>query len=521
MSTMRVGISHDFFARGLNDYADWHWAWVRELAQNGIDAGSKNLHFLVHTNDDGNTEATCWNDGPSMDRETLLDKFLCLGGTTKTFEDSVGGFGIAKTVIALAHKHYRIETGPFCVEGSGGEFELTEQAKFDGTKTSVIMDGDHTEELLRDLNRWIDLAQCKATFSINGVDRYATMKKGTPRRDLGFGKVYSNKQGEYQMVVRINGMPMFTERTSFDRLVIVELQGNSAEVMTSNRDGLVRPFSSELQEFVTELAVDKRSALKDRRGPRYTHYRGTKLCHQSALNVADVVGVGPEIADYPKAGVGEVAAIVNGTPDSGPVDGVRIVPIDYVDGTEDVDLECSTARTGFQRTAAALLLSAPEHHQVATLGHNFILKNETDLKIPKYYDPGSGELSGYSEKLIRFWGRIMLEVHRLFDREDEFSIGFIFDVGDVGSTEAEHEEGDYGRVYYINPCRIVEQVGSYSKSFKKRFLLTERDRLIMIGVHEFVHGTGNSWHDETYANRLTDYAAFVMKHRKQFNWCFK
>jgi hypothetical protein len=159
--------------------------------------------------------------------------------------------------------------------------------------------------------------------------------------------------------------------------------------------------------------------------------------------------------------------------------------------------------------------------RVATLGTNFILKNETDLKIPAYYDPGSGEFSDYSRKLVRIWGRLMVELHRLFDVEAEFSIGFLFDDGDEVSTEAEHENGDFGQVYYLNPCVVVEQSYTCSKSFRKRFKLTERDRLIMIALHEFVHGGMNlGWHDERYANRLTDMAAKVLKERKRFNWCF-
>lgn len=539
MSVMRVGISHDFFARGLNDYADWHWAWIRELAQNGVDCGASSLHFKIYNDAVGDTVAVCWNDGPPMSQEVLLDKFLCLGGTTKTFEGTTGGFGIAKTVIALAHKSYKIETGEYCVVGSGGEFELTEQEPFDGTKTTVVMAGDHTDQLTRQAKKWIKYAQCKTAFTVNGSRYVADMKKGSPRRDLGFGKVYSNKQDEYRMIVRINGMPMFVEDTSFDRLVIVELKGQSAQVMTSNRDGLVRPYSGELQEFVTELAVDKRSALKTRRGPRYTEYRGTKLCHHSQINVAEVVaGIVEEDEEdeHPgydfhvtdgegeKPDVVEVEKVVDETPESGPVTGITIYDEEDIDeGDEEVEL-ISTAPSGFRRHAAAFSCDGggvQDRRRVATLGHNFILKNETDLKVPRYYDPGSGELSSYSTKLIRFWGRIMLEIHRLWNYEAEFSIGFIFDEGELYATEAECENGDYGLVYYLNPCVIVEQTGSYSKSFKKRYKLTERDRLIMNGVHEFVHATGLSWHDETYANRLTDYAAFAMKHRKRFNWCFR
>ena len=58
----------------------------------------------------------------------------------------------------------------------------------------------------------------------------------------------------------------------------------------------------------------------------------------------------------------------------------------------------------------------------------------------------------------------------------------------TAEAEAQFEEGQYGTVYYVNPVMVVEQWTSGSRSFRKRFKLTERDRLISIAAHEFVHG---------------------------------
>ena len=531
MTERHITIGPEFFAKTFNDYANWHWAIVREFFQNSIDCGSRNINVIIH-DEDGKTHLEVKNDGKPMDEEILVDKLLALGGSGKNFEDdNTGGFGKAKEILYFCHDSYYIRTGNLTVEGSGAKYTLVANGEYlRGTHSKIVIDGEHADDLGRQIKWWLGLAQCSCSFYVNGIEYDASQRKGSPRRDLGFGKVYSNKSGSYQMVVRIDGMPMFTERTNLDRLVIVELYGNSADVMTSNRDGLIRPFSSELTEFVTELAVDKRSALRNHRGPRYTEYRGTKLCHRSALNVAEVVDATEiqEVSDekdYPAdedAVDVEVGEVIDDTPGDGPVEGISVIDGDetFFD-EEDEEFFGTTSPTGMVHRAAARAGFVETRHQVATLGTNFILKNETDLKIPKYYDPGSGDLSSYSHKLIRYWGRIMMEMHKLFDQEAEFSIGFIFDEGDVYATEAECEQGDYGLVYYLNPCKIVEQDSSYSKSFKKRFLLTERDRLIMIGVHEFVHATGNSWHDEHYANKLTDMAAFVMKHRKRFNWCFR
>ena len=483
MAVHHVGITSDFFARGLKDYADWRWAWPRELAQNGMDSGASTIHFAIRTNVDGDTEATCWNDGPPMTKEVLLDKFLCLGGTTKTFAGTVGGFGIAKTVCCLAHKSYQIETGSYMVAGVGGQFELTEQQPFSGTRTTVIMNGDHTEAILQAIRKFIGFAQWDGTFVVNGEELRGDLRKGSPRRDLGFATVYSNKSFRYVMVVRINGIPMFTKGINLDRCVVVELQGRSDEILTANRDGLVWPMDGELSDFVTELAVDKRSALKVRQ-PKYVQYRGTKMCNVRQLNVVDCV-------DAPLAPFLPFIAACVGNASEG----------------------ASTVAWSMAAQAVATESKVPK----SKLGTNFILKNQTDRKVPAYYDPGTGEFSEYSRKLVRIWGRLLLELHRLFDAEAEFSVGFVFD----DESEAEHEQGSYGQVYYVNPCKVVEQKSSCSKSFQKRFKLTERGRLIAIAAHEFVHGLGFNWHSEDYACKLTDVVGVILSNSSRFAWCFK
>lgn len=509
MAARHITIGPEFFIKAKNDYANWHWAIVREFFQNCIDCGSTKISVSCDE-ESGMTRLAVINNGTPMDEDILINKLLSLGSSGKNFEgENTGGFGKAKEILYFCHANYQIHSGSLLVDGVGAAYDLrTDCAFFPGTMSIITIEGSHSTELLKEIGRFIGYTQWDGSFEVNGVEKKGELWKGSPRRDLGFAKVYTNRSFRYLMIVRMNGTPMFTKGISLDRCVIVELKGKSDEVLMSNRDGLVEPYSSELSDFVTELAVDKRSALKNRRrGPRYIQYRGKKMCHQRVLDVAQVVDLAATAA--------RVADAVAGTPAEPTTAGVAVsldppTPPSY---REEVE-------TGGRSAARDVPTGTYRPSRVATLGTNFILKNETDLKIPAYYDPGSGEFSDYSRKLVRIWGRLMVEMHRLFDVEDEFSIGFIFDDGDEVSTEAEHENGDFGRVYYLNPCVVVEQNHTYSKSFKKRFKLTERDRLVMIALHEFVHGLGLGWHDERYANKLTDMAAKVMKERKRFNWCF-
>lgn len=509
MAAYHVTIGPEFFAKSRNDYDDWRWAVVREFFQNSIDCGSGRITLDAVLNTDGNTVVTVTNDGRPMTKDVIVNKLFSLGSSGKNFEGgTTGGFGKAKEVLYFCHACYEIVSGDWVVVGSGAQYDVSESTPhFAGTRSTIVIEGDHVDTIASKARIFVRYAQVSATFVINGQAHCATLRKGSPRRDLGFGKVYTNKSYSNTLIVRINGIPMFTYPIGLDKCVIVELTGNSDQVLTANRDGLVQPFKTELSDFITELSVDKRSALRRRSMvPHYIHYNGSKLCHHNRLNVAAVV--------TSAAKTNASATITND--DNAPV----IQGVD-VDGNQVVQAPICTTTDKWGSSARSLTeTQAPVAQRMVTLGTDFIMKNETELKIPSHFDPGSIYFGSYAEKLVRIWGRLVLEMHRLFDHEASFSVGFIFDDGDVACTEAQYEQGDFGKVYYLNPAIVAEQRYTTSKSFKKRFKLTERDRLIAIAAHEFVHGLGYGWHDERYANQLTDVLAKVMKHRRRFNWCF-
>lgn len=504
-SSVKIGPS--FFANELKEYDNWHWAFIREAVQNSVDAkGSDRVDFEIALGDNNDTIVTWANNGEPMSEDIIVNKLFSLGESGKRFNGSVGGFGKAKILLYFTHASYTILTGGLTVVGSGADYEVIESGDYyPGTKSIVRISGDHVEKLKHQIRVLASFTQWAGTLSANGEVLESNHNKGSRRRDLGFGVVYTNKSHSNKCVVRINGIPMFHQYCGHDRLVLVELVGASDTVLTASRDGLLYPYRGELSSFITELTVDKKSALKDRsRGPKYVQYRGSKLCHSNALNVVSAVMAPSESRSESRSEL--VAALA----------GVSVA------GDEQVNAPVVSGGVGDRSTAPGGC--APSYSgaggtvkSVITLGSNFILKNETDLKVPAYYDPGSGEFSAYSHKLVRIWGRIMLELHRLFDVEAEFSIGFVFDE----SSAAQCETGSFGLVYYLNPADVVEQNSSSSKSFKKRFKLTDRDKLIAIGAHEFVHALGYQMHCERYAAKFTDVIGTVMQHRSRFNWCFR
>lgn len=483
MAAGNIKIGPKFFHNELREYSDWRWGIIREFFQNGIDApGTSTINVEINRSED-DTLLVVVNNGKPMNQDTMTNKLLSLGETGKNFaEGSVGGFGKAKVLLYLAHESYKITTGDLMVVGCGGEYELVADQPFlHGTRSEVVIQGNQTQYLQEAVRKFAAYAQWDGTIFLNGEQLECNLKKGSPRREFEWGTVYTNKAIPHRVIVRVGGIPMFSHRTDLDRTVIVELKGPSVDVLTSNRDGLVWRFEAEFDQFLMDLVMNKSRALKAQ-NPTYTQWSGIRFRAITDEVVKEITGFGHTV-------VGEVAAKVSGIT----LNNERIGVLENVSAIDDDFI--------------------PEPAPTSQVSEFFVLKNELNLKIPEYYQPGSRTFGTYSKKLARVWGRLVLELHRMFKIDREFGIGFVFSE----EAEAQHSKcSDYGTVYYINPA----VVNADSKSMKKRFKLTERDRLLAIAVHEVVHGMGYSGHGEEYAAVLTEVFGKVMKERKRFNWAF-
>ena len=490
----QVTIGHRFFETAIKDYENPAWAFVREIMQNSIDAHATNIKWEFRWPEDG-LEVTVSDDGSGMDRDTLVDKLLSLGGSGKEFANgAVGGFGKAKELLFFCHHSYRIETRDLIVEGSGASYTITESDDFpvDGTQVTVRMHPRFDlPRVFQALEKWASLARWPGNLTYhNHSDPHSRCtylstyhRKGSARREFPFGKVYSNRSAPHRFVCRLHGMPMFHSYTDFEGTVILELNPAvpSDEVLTANRDGLKFPFSSDLRQFLAEISTDKRTALRNEY-PRYHYYSGERLGHNSEpQNISSHVMAGEEF----------LLALAT-TP---PLNSDR--PTTAVNVAESQEFEPAAISIG--------------------LGTEFIIKNTTGLQTPSYFQPSQPDFGHYPQTLARYWIRCIMQLHQLFEHSATFSVGFILTEDLVAEYET---KGPYGNVYYLNPAHVVTQNRSASRSFKKRWQLTDRHAVLAVAVHEFIHGLGYSRHDEDYAAKLTTVMGEVMKNLKKFNACF-
>ena len=470
MASFKIG--REFFAKAKADYADWRWSWVREISQNSMDCGSSRIDVTIQRKGE-NTQIAVSNDGHPMTPEILVNKFLTLGGSAK--DGGVGGFGKAKELLVACHLHWSIRTGSLLAEGEGGEYELTSGLDpLNGTTTTVLMDGVEVDRLVSMFERFATLTQWKGVLTVNGQALDTDFRKGSPRREHEWGKVYTNQQFSNLLVVRIGGQPMFTRSIGFKGCVLVELTGTSAQRLVSSRDRLQYRYNDELDSLLNELAVDTRSALKQQRA-EYKRFQGEKVKTEGK---------------QPKAQPGlDVAALVQTLSQQ----------------------EASNQPQGAIRSVAV----SRENRQVS-IGPEFICKQCAGMETPAYYLPGD-QFSTYARGLVKAWAMTLKRLYELHDLEGAFSIGFIFDEDCRAECEQSNE---YGLVYYLSPAEIVKNQKFNSRSFKARFssAWTSRFEIMSLAAHEFVHGAfGIGQHTEDYAAKLTDVMTVILTNIKDFS----
>lgn len=484
MAAGSVKIGPEFFTKIKNDYADWRWAIAREFAQNSIDArGCDEINVAISYDAASDTTLLIvTNNGEPMTHDILCDKLLALGGTGKAFAGTVGGFGIAKSLLYFMNKSYVIRTGTLRVHGSGANYDLEEGLEpLHGTRSEVVLDGDCADALSAQFTRFITLAQWGGKFRVanNGTttELRANLRKGMRRKDFEWGVVYTSNAIPGTLLCRMGGIPMFIKPVRYKGMVLVELTGTSGDVLTANRDGLRWSQQSELDQFIAEIAINTKSAFKDRKKKvEKVRFAGYKLQGCSA-----------------DAEVELGAALKTETP--APVKEALILNVARTTGTTAADAPVLT-------TEQVESVFRPE----------FFLKSEIGGKIPAWFLPGS--FSDNSKRLLTNWIGLLVELATMTGLKKMFSVGFIFDPDCEGQYERENGEN----VVYVSPVEIVEKEGK-PRQLKVRWKFNAEGnwKLLALALHEFCHLEGYSSHDEDYCSRLTDLFAIALQNRTRLS----
>jgi hypothetical protein len=474
----RVKIDERFWTGVLKDYAHWVFAWVREVGQNSLDAGARNITAITTYSPEQDETCISWaDDGCGMTRDILEDKFFALGGSNKgaantsSIKKSIGGFGVAKQLLAFAHKRYSMRTGDMFVCGCHDEFEISLSRDFyKGTILTVYISGNRVSDFENNLRRWARRTLTDCNISMNGIKLTTCEPMGRRRASLDWCDIYVKDDDNERaiLIVRINGQMMFARHIdNIAKVIYVDISdSDSSKYLTSNRDSLVYEFQNGLDKFLANLFRDPNKII-EAENERITFYEGRK----GSLNMgaAKMIHISdPSLLNKAAKAALNLNAIFNGSP----------------------------APHGFHMD----IDSKSSEHDFHVDGHDVVIINSLSKDTPDSWLPEN--MSEAKWTLLNRWNAILEICMTILERREVIRTGWIF------STRAlalHKRDGDYGHLILLNPVRI--NGGRFISAWpdtREMFW-----QLVSTAVHEITH-LDHSYHDEAYASSLTNNMAKVL-----------
>lgn len=164
----------------VRQFADRH-AFLRELVQNGIDAGATHIDVRVERSPDGLVRTSVEDDGSGMTRKIIEGPLLTLFESSKESDSTkIGKYGVGfVSVFATEPEHVEVRTRTtnetwFLKLFGDHSFELADGVRRPGTGTEVVvvatMDGDafavHAALARTALTRWCRHARVPISFVV-------------------------------------------------------------------------------------------------------------------------------------------------------------------------------------------------------------------------------------------------------------------------------------------------------------------------------------------------------------------
>jgi len=503
----QIKIDNNFFANAMRDYSDPVFAWAREIFQNCADAPrSSKIDFILKTEDYG-CSIEVRNNGRPMSEDQLVNKLLALGGSQKE-AGNVGGFGKAKELLYFAQRGYVIHSGTCMVNGAGGSYELDNSAERHSGTMSYVETNFDAIKMSDAITKVVALSNWHGTVTLDH-DGYkseiaARVRKGYRRQQWDWADIYTNKSGSNRLLVRIGGIPMFSQWCAYSEgTVVVELKGASKDTLTANRDGLIWNFKSDLETLIQKISVDKRSAFRWARWEKSLYGSGM-------LSV--VPAKAPQMMNHV---MDDVVAVFHDNDQ-----------FDNSDDQPEETFQVKDERRGHdpESVEASRETTISFGFSQVQVDHQFVIKNGVhdtfgkQRAIPAKFLPCE-KFSPYSKRLTKIWVQLLTTLYRLDERNGTFRVGFIFD----DETNAEYEVEDGITTYYINPANFTMKWNGRADapSWTNRWKTSAQSHeLISLAAHEYAHQRGFG-HDEEYASELTRVMGLVCKHIADFRACFK
>lgn len=274
MESGTVALSPRFFANELKAYSDWREAFWRELVQNSVDAGCRNIDVRF-TGSEDEPLVTFRDDGPGMSRETLRNVYFQLGATTKGADD-IGGFGRARMLTCFAHASYSVKSRDYLATGSGAAYQIASNPDgvTGGCEIGVqLLNSGGAVAMKQRLTAFLATCQLDCRVAVDGEEFSSWAYRYRKAGEISFAAIHVNRSQAPQILVRVNGVTMFSRWTSAKARIILEVPAAIARTaLTSNRDGLRNQHQNEFDRYLEKLSVDCSSSVREQHSPLKTFF---------------------------------------------------------------------------------------------------------------------------------------------------------------------------------------------------------------------------------------------------------
>lgn len=502
----QIQLAADFFKKEREqNYSNWPLATWRELFQNSIDQDATQIDVGL-TAGDGFVNLTFADNGPGMTRQVLNDVYFNIGASTKdTDPTKIGGMGRARILTCFAMQSYRIFSQDYAVIGHGGHYDVVDHAYTDGCKLHIAVDGTDLNTLQQMLDRFLFESRLTARLFVNGERVYnKALNAGRHVRNLEahgvvFAKVWVNKSAKSQrVIVRVNGVSMFTTSTNANAQIVVELEPSvSRKVLTANRDGLRYDYREALDVFLRELAVDTSSALRSRFGRRTTVARGggMKTIHRRVSPPGGAPRRTPEPVQANPAALYQAP--------------LAAPPLPYSEDTHTETALSEEFDSWLSRTFGdiyvfdetdnlamrkAISTYQPDHWKTWYSSPSKSYFDDNGEYVPAVVRPY--RKGGHIIRILLLWHTavsyaIEVAMEALGNTDVPFAVGFVFP--SESGTNADCRAQDGGHIFSLCPVNA---------DGKLNYKITERrdlKRLMTWAKHEVTH-IGQNWHGEAFSS---------------------
>lgn len=497
-----ITIGREFFITALKDYRDWPVKWWREVVQNAVDAGAKNVALGASEQPDGTVLVSCDDDGSGMDEDTILNKFLVLGGTTKVGPSgAAGGFGKAKELLLLPWLSWRIHSRDTLVDGAGIDYSVARGSERVGTRVEVVMPADKCTDAAMAL---AFLEKCDlpgVRFTVNGKVARADLRGYKLVNEVpGKAEVYftPTKDKQSYIYVRAKGLFMFQVYVGeVPGFILAELTAPSIEVLTANRDGF-RDYhvGRAIDQFGEKIAKDNLSALKSKQGLIRQKFEGTGKFHAKERASKLLEQVGPyEAGALSEQATASIAAVV---------EDLAAREEAAAGGRPDADLLQSIPSVTVTHVLLDQRFLGPDHVEAAlkqlVWEPDFFVVNEIEgWRVPKKFFPAT--MTPTVLKLARTWVELCRYVMMQLGSDRAFGVGFVFseDAAAQAITD-EDRDGNAEAWIMLNPFRDPRARRNLFRPAQDADLKW----LYAAAIHEATHIADRiSYHDESFAAALT------------------